>query len=162
MERIMKKNKCSTNLCITLVLRDVSISILLLFISNADLLVSRTEKVRRKMSLAQLYATHVPHITWGSSCHGSVPTAMSLWWKQEEVEYFCIHTSRILSNSSCLWGKTTGFKWAMGKEYLNRVWMFIKYYKQIKEDPWGLVPRKHGCHSQTCNVTFKVSILHVF
>lgn len=59
----MEKNKCSTNFCITLVLRVVSITLLLLFISNADLLVSRTEKVGRKMSLAQSYATLVPHIT---------------------------------------------------------------------------------------------------
>lgn len=63
MERIMMKNRCSTDFCITLVLRDVFIVVLLLFISDADLLGSRTEKVGRKMSLAQPCATCVPHVT---------------------------------------------------------------------------------------------------
>ena len=62
MERIMKKNRCSIDFCITLVLRDVSIAVLLLFILDADLLGSRTEKVGRKTSLAQPCATCVPHV----------------------------------------------------------------------------------------------------
>lgn len=52
MEIIVKKSRCSTDFCITLVLRDVSIAILLLFISDADLQGNRTEKVGRKMSLS--------------------------------------------------------------------------------------------------------------
>jgi len=68
-ERILKKNRCSTDFCITPVLRDVSIAVLLHFISDAGLLDRGTEKVGRKMSLVQPCATCVPHVIKGSSCH---------------------------------------------------------------------------------------------
>lgn len=53
MKIIMKKNRYSTDFCITLLQRIVFIAVLLLFISDADLPDIRTEKVGRKMSLAQ-------------------------------------------------------------------------------------------------------------
>lgn len=60
-EIIVKKNRCSTEFCITLVLRDVSIAILLLFISDADLQGNRTKKWEEKCHCHSL-VQHVPHV----------------------------------------------------------------------------------------------------
>lgn len=45
---------------------------------------------------------------------------------------------------------------------LRDVWMFIAQFKQLKGHPWKLVPLKHACYSQSCNVIFKASIFHTF
>lgn len=78
MKIIMKKNRYSIDFCIPLVQKIVFMAVLLLIISDVDLPDIRTEKVGRKMSLAQLCTTCVSHVTRGSNCHRSAPIAVSL------------------------------------------------------------------------------------
>lgn len=63
------------------------------------------------------------------------------------------HKDRIIKNSSggCFCNNLT----------IRDMWMFIAPCKQFKGHPWKLVPRKHACYSQNCNVTCKASILYI-